>query len=221
MVSSPPSSTQIGDRRVAALRIARSAARLVDADPQSHIALADLMQILENLGILARETINAEFPVQHSLDDAEGRNNWWRAVSFLSATGLFPGIQDLSVALSELDRGRQPESLKPMLTGRGSGARTTHYELYIQKRAVEAADRIGSFCLKDEERDAHLAECGATKRTIERYRESCLKAWPMFWPENDDAGDVNFEAAKQDLRTLMQQAKLLAEERPSKARRAN
>ena len=203
------------------LMIARSAARLLETNPGSLMALADLHIILENLGVLARDTIAAEFPTEHHVDELEGRSNWWRPVSFLTGTGLFPGLNDLAVTLSELDRGRQPESLKPLLTGRGSGARTTHHELMVQRHVVEAADRVGELSFKDEERDAHLAQCGTSKRTVERYRESCLKGWPMFWPREEVCATMDLEEAKDTLRMFVQHAKLLADARPSKSVRAN
>jgi hypothetical protein len=205
----------------AARQILRSALRLAAGRNAGFPPLADLHLILENLGRLARDTIEAEFPVEHGIDDLEGRSDWFRIVSFLAGTGAFPALNQLAIALSELDRGRQPDSLKPFYTGKGSGARTTHFELMVQQQAVEAADRVASFCVKDEERDAIFKSCGASARTIERYRESCTKGWPMYWPREDACADLDRDQAEDALRLAMQHAKLLQASRPSKAARAN
>lgn len=209
------------DPEEAAKQIIRSAVRLAQRTPGGFPAIADVFLILQSLRHLAGEAIETEFAEVRGPDHAAARLSWFRTISFLCATGTFPALEQLALALSDLDRGRQPESLKPFYTGRGSGARTTHYELKVQKGVVEAADRIASLCVKDEERDAHLAECGTSKRTVERYRESCRKGWPMFWPEDRTCIDLDIDQAKSALRTFVQQAKILAEARPSKSVRAN
>jgi hypothetical protein len=209
------------ERYEAATQIVRSTMRLVERAPTRFPPIADLLLIIENLGNLARDVIEAEFPVEYGIEDLEGRSNWFKTVSFLAMTGAFPALEQLAAALSDLDRGRQPESLKPFYTGKGSGARTTHFELMVQQQAVEAADRVASFCVKDEERDAAFQACGATARTIERYRESCLKGWPMYWPRQDACVVLERDEAESALRGAMQRAKLLKNTRPSKASRAN
>jgi hypothetical protein len=209
------------EKAEATTQILRSTVRLAVGSADGFPPLADLLMIIENLGKLARDTIDEEFPVKHSVDDLEGRSNWFRIVSFLANTGAFPPLNSLAVALSELDRGRQPDSLKPFYTGQGSGSRIPHFELTVQQQAVEAADRVASFCSKDEQRDAEFRDCGVSARTIERYRESCMKGWPMFWPRDDALADHDLPQAREALRSAMKHAKLLQNTRPSKAARAN
>lgn len=208
------------ERRDAARQIIRSTLRLAAGAASGFPPEADLLLALENLGVLAREAIDAEFPVRHTVDDMEARLDWFHMLYFLSRTKAFPALDQLGVALAELDRGRHPESLKPFYTGKGSGARTTPLELTVQQQAVEAADRVASFCVKDEERDTIFASCGVSARTIERYRESCMKGWPIYWPREDACAELDRGAAEDALRSAMQHAKLLQAERPSKSARA-
>lgn len=209
-------------RKEAAEHIFRSTARLTLGDYSGpHTPFSDCLQIIRNAGILAREAIDEEFPLAVDAEDPAARASWFRTIYFLATTGAFPALNQIMVAFSELDRGRQPESLKPSYTGRGSGARTTSLELTIQQQAVEAADRVASFCVKNEERDAVFRSCGTTARTIDRYRDSCEKGWPIYWPRPEAFAELDRGQAEQALREAIQHAKLLQSTRPSKSTRAN
>lgn len=179
-----------------AAKIMRAAQRLTVLPPESPLALANILIILEQLGTLARGTIEIEFPAVDSLDEIEGRNNWMRTLHFLAATNLFPGINDLFLALSELNRGRQLPSLKPLITGKGSGSRTTYQELAIQKQAVELGNRISAFATKDAEREQRFRDCGTSQWTLDSYRKSCNDAAPIYWPEEDAFSNLGPEEAE-------------------------
>lgn len=180
----------------AAFLIARSARRLVETDPDQRIALADILIVLSELGVLARETIDAEFPAEESIDEMEGRLNWKRTLLFLDTAKLFPGIRGLLTALGELNRGRRPESLAPLIAGKGSGSRTTHRKLPHMKSAVEAGDRIAALCVKQAERDKRLKDCGTTAWSLDRYRAACNEAAPHFWIDEMACRDLSIEEAE-------------------------
>lgn len=165
--------------------IMRSATRLAVLPPESPLALTNVFNVLENLGVLARRTMELQFPADESVDEVEGRRNWLTAVLFLSAANLFPGMNDLFLALSELQRGRQLPSIMPIIAGKGSGSRTTYQELTVQKRAVEAGERISQTCVKDAERDVLLRSCGTSQWTLDGYRKACNEAAPIYWIEKD------------------------------------
>ena len=201
-------------RELAATRVALAASRLLEAEPESLEALRDVMVIVEQLGVLARRTLQAEFPCEHDASQIESRFEWEKIVFFLTSTGIFPGLENMLIGLAELDRGRQPASLKPFTTGKGSGSRTTHEELFVHKRVVEAADRLKELCVKDAERETRLKACGTNGWTIERYREACAQAAPPFWIQADTYSYLGLDDVETLIRELIVIAKDLRDHRP-------
>jgi hypothetical protein len=179
------------DRSEAAVTIKRCVDRLLAADPSSEQASLAIWVLLGALGRLARETINRDFPATESVDQIEGRSNWLSAIYMLSEINLFPGMPGLMLALSELNRGRQLESVAPLIAKKGSGSRTPYQRLAHMKRAIEAGARITALSSKSEERDAYLRACGTTYWSLERYRQVCSEAAPRFWPRENALATVD------------------------------
>lgn len=187
-------------RLEAALTIKRCVDRLLAVEPSSERASLEVWVLLGALGRLARETIERDFPATESVDDIEGRSNWMSAIYMLSKVNLFPGMPGLMLALSELNRGRQLESVAPLIAKKGSGSRTPYQRLTHMKRAVEAGARIAALSSKSEERDAYLRACGTTYWSLERYRQVCSEAAPQFWPVEDAFATIDLAQAQLLLR---------------------
>lgn len=204
-------------RELAATRVGLAAMRLLEAKPESLEALRDVMVIFEQLGVLARTTLQSEFPCEHDASQIESRFEWEKIVFFLTSTGIFPGLENMLIGLAELDRGRHPESLKPFTTGKGSGSRTTYEELFVHKRVVEAADRLKDLCVKDAERETRLKACGTNGWTIERYREACAQAAPPFWVEAGAYSYLGLDDTEILIKGLIVMAKDLRAHRPRRS----
>lgn len=195
--------------RRSALQITRSASLLATEGHGQPDALANVLLIIQELGVLARDVIDREFPVSESIETLEGRRNWMRLLYMLSRVGTFPGLTQLHLVLGELSRGHQLASVKPLIAGSGTKPRKLWEELLIHKRAVEAADRLDADGKFFDEKEAVLKECGTTHATIETYRQACMLGIPQLWPENGAMSHLSFEDTKAELKSSIASAKYL------------
>jgi len=202
------------DRRLEwASEIAWHSRNLRYASEGSEEALTEIYFILRLVGKLGGVTLNKFFPVDWAIEDIEGRRNWLTAVSFLSITGLIGGLNELELAMFELNRGRQLASMAPLLTGKGSGKRTSYGEIFLRKKAIEFAARVASFCVKDAELVAKLKECGLSRRTLERFKEDFVAAPPPFQIREGAADCLSQAQAEAALKETMTSIKQCRERR--------